>query len=137
MHNRLIHISFLLLIILLSACATSVRLSMEQLREQYPELAKLEKNLDEARARGKDILAPESYQVALDAYIKGYNAAQENQQDLAVQSAREGMTALDAALQTAQTSEKILSEVLEARSRARKAGADKFYTEQMKKASNL
>lgn len=133
MHNRLIHISFLLLIILLSACATSVRLSMEQLREQYPELAKLEKNLDEARARGKDILAPESYQVALDAYIKGYNAAQENQQDLAVQSAREGMTALDAALQTAQTSEKILSEVLEARSRARKAGADKFYTEQMKK----
>jgi outer membrane protein OmpA-like peptidoglycan-associated protein len=133
MHNRLRHISFLLLFILLSACATTVRLSMEQLREQYPELAKLEKNLDEARARGKDILAPESYQIALDAYIKGYNAAQENQRDLAVQSAREGMTALDAALQTAQTSEKILSEVLEARSRARKAGADKFYVEQMKK----
>lgn len=135
MHNRPIHLTLLLLLVLLSlitACSSTPRLSIDQLREQYPELAKLEKNLDDARARGKDLLAPESFQVALDAYIKGYNAAQQNQQELAVQSAREGMAALDAALQTAQTSEKLLAEVLEARNRARKAGANQLYSEQMK-----
>ncbi|WP_455210461.1 OmpA family protein [Kaarinaea lacus] len=133
MFNRLIHIALLLLFIMVTACSTTMRLSMEQLREQYPELAQLEKSLDDARARGKDLLAPESFQTALDAYIRGFTAAQENRRDVAVQNAKEGMAALDAALQTAQTSEKILSEVLEARSRARKAGANTFYAEQMKK----
>ena len=133
MRIRLIHITPLILLIILSACSTTMRLSMEQVREQYPQLAQLEKSLDDAKSRGKDLLAPESYQTALDDYIKGYNAAQENQKDLAVQYAKQGMTSLNVALQTAQTSEKILSEVLEARSRARKAGADTFYAEKITK----
>jgi len=125
--------ALLAVLIMLSACSSTPRLSMEQLRVQYPQLAKLEQELDEARAKGKDLLAPESYQVALDAYIKGYTAAQQNQSDLAVKYAKEGTTALEAALQTAQTSERLLSEVLEARNRAIKAGADTFYKEQMQK----
>jgi outer membrane protein OmpA-like peptidoglycan-associated protein len=108
-----------------------MRLSIDELRAQYPELAQLEQRLDEAKSKGKDLLAPESYQTALDAYISGFAAAQENQRDIALQQARQGMAALDIALQTAQTSEKILSEVLAARSRARKAGAESFYAEQM------
>ena len=134
MQTRLVHlnVTLLLLLSIIAACSSAPRLSMEQLREQYPELAKLEKSLDDAKARGKDLLAPQSYKVAMDAYIAGYGAAQGNQRDLANQKAKEGMAALDAALQTAQTSEKILSEVLEARNRARKAGANEFYSAQMK-----
>ena len=131
MYNRLTHILLFLMLITLGACSTTMRLSLEELRVQYPELAKLEQRLDEAKTKGKDLLAPESYQTALDAYISGFTAAQENQREIALQYAREGMAALDTALQTAQTSEKILSEVLSARSRARKAGAESFYAQQM------
>lgn len=115
--------------LMLFACSTTMRLSIEQLRQQYPSLAQLEKGIDDAKARGKDLLAPESYKLALDAYVSGYMAAQEGQKNLAQQNAQEGLSALDKALQTASTSEKILSEVLEARSRARKAGAETFYRE--------
>jgi OOP family OmpA-OmpF porin len=122
-----------LLIVVLSACSTTMPLTIDQLREQYPSLAQLEKGLDDAKARGKDLLAPESYKIALDAYVRGYSAAQDHQQDLARQTAQEGLAALKKALDAATNSEEILSEVLEARSRARKAGADTFYAAQMGK----
>lgn len=131
MYNRLTHLLLFFMLITLAACSTTMRLSMEELRAQYPELAQLEQRLDEAKAKGKDLLAPESYQTALNAYIRGFTAAQENRRDVALREAKQGMTALGIALQTAQTSEKILSEVLSARSRAQKAGAETFYKDQM------
>jgi OOP family OmpA-OmpF porin len=133
MKNRLVHWILLFTLVTLSACSTTPPLTMDQLREQYPSLAQLEQQLDDAKARGKDLLAPDSYQVALDAYVRGFGAAQERRNKIAEQSAKEGLDALDKALKTAKTSEKILSEVLLARSRARKAGAENYYAEQMRK----
>ncbi|WP_455203641.1 OmpA family protein [Kaarinaea lacus] len=131
MATRITLLVLYFMLLTLSACSSNMNLSMDQLREQYPKLAQLESDLDNAKANGSDLLAPESYKIALNAYIEAFAAAQSGNQHAAVQYADNGISALKKALQTAETSKTILQEVLAARNRAHKAGADKFYQQKM------
>lgn len=120
----------LLTIMILTACASN-QLTRTELNEKFPTLVQLEKELDEARTSGVSLLAPELYQTAFKQYLDAYLSANNNQYDDAKNGAQSGLDQLKNARNVADSSRKVLSEVLDARRRAKEAGADKFYPKEI------
>jgi OOP family OmpA-OmpF porin len=120
----------LLLSLLLYGCA-STQLSPEQLNEQFPTLVQLEKDLDEAKKGGINLLAPDYFQEASNQYNEAYAAANSGQTDLANKGAQSGLESLKKANQVAENSRVVLSEVLDARRRAKASGADQYFAKEM------
>lgn len=109
--------------IAMAGCASSQpKLTQEQVLEQYPQVASLNSEVKNARTKGAEYLAPESYDVAKKSLIEAMNAAHNNKKDSASEAANEGLKVVSKMKKDTETSRQILSDVLSARDRAMKAG---------------
>ena len=112
-------------------CATIQPLTQEQVFQQYPAILDLEKAVQDAKAARFDLLAPEGLKTAELQLSDAYTAARKGIAQTARVSANEGLSAIEKARNDAGTNSDILAEVLEARERATKAGAETLYREQL------
>ena len=118
--------------IAMGGCASSqTKLTQEQVLEQYPMVANLDSAVRNARSKGAELLAPESYKKALDALEQAMNAAHNNKAEKANQEASEGLKIINKVNSDTETNRKILSEVLSARERAIDAGVVTLQAEKL------
>lgn len=134
--NRgLIGLSLVAALITLGGCASSQpKLTQEQVMDQYPELAKLDAEVKDAKAKGSEYLAPESYATALESLNDAMNAAYNNKTDAASETATavtEGLNVIDKVKSDTASSQQLLSEVLVVRERALKAGVATLQAEKL------
>ena len=134
--NRgLIGLSLVAALIALGGCASSQpKLTQEQVMDQYPEVAKLDAEVKDAKAKGSEYLAPESYSTALESLNDAMNAAYNNKKDAASETAAavtEGLNVIDKVKSDTASSQQLLSEVLVARDRALKAGVATLQAEKL------
>lgn len=123
--------SFVLVILLsiLSGCATTTRLSRNDVLQRYDEIVALQTHLQQAETNGIDYLAPTGYsksQSLLDQAIEAGQAQRGGANTLAT----EGFKRLAKAGKDAETSRNVMREVLTARKRARQAKAPYFQASQ-------
>ncbi len=100
----------------------------EQILSQNEQIAKLDKDLDNARAQGADYLAPEGYAAAAAQLGLAMNEAAGGRNDAANTAARMGLNGLPKVQRDVEQSKDLLREVLAARTRAMNAGAATLYT---------
>ena len=118
--------------IAMGGCASSqTKLTQEQVLDQYPMVANLDSAVRNARSKGAELLAPESYNKALDALESAMNAAHNNKIDKATMEASEGLKIINKVNSDTETNRKILSEVLSARERAIDAGVVTLQAEKL------
>ncbi len=115
----------------LTGCATSAQLSPQQLAQNYPAVSTLADQVKAADQKSLPILAPNGYAKAVDALEGARTAAERGQTDNANTLASVGLKALGKAEADAEHSARILSEVLEARRRARAAGANTLFNTEL------
>ncbi len=138
-------LSLVALLIVITGCASSQpKLTKEQVLEQYPQVNSLSSDLQNARKEGAELLAPESYATANKSLIEAMNAAHNNKKDAAAEAAADGSKVIGKMTKDTATSRRLLSEVLDARTRAIKAGVVTLQAEKlaeldkdMKKTSTL
>jgi len=116
--------------LVLSGCATTPKLSHEQVLSRYQEIARLEDGLNEAKQQGVDYLAPIGYRQSQEALGKALTAAQDGRSEAANKAATGGLQSLQTANFAAQRSREILREVLEVRERASQAGATQAFADE-------
>jgi len=134
--NRgLIGLSLVAALIALGGCASSQpKLTQEQVMDQYPEVAKLDAEVKDAKAKGSEYLAPESYATALESLNDAMNAAYNNKTDAASETAAavtEGLNVIDKVKSDTASSQQLLNEVLVVRDRALKAGVATLQPEEL------
>lgn len=112
---------------LLSACATTTQLTQQQIQQQYPPITQLEQAVQSAQVNNVNVLAPQGYKNAERQLADAYNAAQKGQTAAANNAAKKGLDAIEQARRDAGGSADILSEVMDARAKAMKAGAQTLY----------
>jgi hypothetical protein len=99
----------------LYGCASTPNLSQEQIQQQYQSIAQLEQAVLTTQRNNVHLLAPQSYSTAdqrlSDAYF----------------SAKKGLDAIEQARRDAAKSANILSDVMDARAKTLKAGAQELY----------
>jgi OOP family OmpA-OmpF porin len=115
----------------LYGCATSPKLSQEQIQQQYQPIAQLKQAVQTAQHNNVDLLAPEGYATAEGRLSDAFTAAQKGQTAAADKYAKQGLDAIEKARRDAGTSADILSDVLEARTKALDAGAQELYTKDL------
>jgi OOP family OmpA-OmpF porin len=116
-------LSLISALIVMAGCASSQpKLTQEQVLDQYPQVANLNSEVKDARAKGSELLAPESYATANKSLIEAMNAAHNNKKDAASEAATEGLKVIDKMKKDTSTSRQLLSEALSARDQAMKAG---------------
>jgi outer membrane protein OmpA-like peptidoglycan-associated protein len=113
----------------LAGCATAPKLTQEQIFEQHPQIAELDKGLKDAAAQHVDNLAPESYGAARAKLDKALAEAEADRGGNADGLAAEGLQSLAEANKHADVSRDLLREVLQARDKAQKAGAASIFPE--------
>lgn len=131
--NRgLVGLSLVAALVALGGCATSQpKLTLEQVIDQYPQVANLDAELKDAKAKGSEYLAPESYATVFDSWESAMNAAYNNKKDAANEAATEGLKAVDKMKADTGKSRELLSEVLAARERALDAGVATLQSEKL------
>ena len=128
-------ISLIVAVATLGGCASSqAKLTQEQILDQYPMVANLDSAVNKATANGSQLLAPESYNKAVDSLESAMNAAHNNKTDIANREASEGLKTINKVNSDTESNRKLLSEVLDARERAIAAGV---LTLQAEKLSEL
>ena len=115
------------LVVLITACAVTPKLSQEQVLSQNQQIASLDKGLKDARAQGADYLAPEGYKAAAAQLDRAMSEAASGRSDAANTAARAGLSGLKKVGRDVEQSKDLLREVLAARTRAMKAGAATLY----------
>lgn len=115
------------LVVLITACASTPKLSQEQVLSQNQQIASLDKGLKDARARGADYLAPEGYKAAAAQLDRALSEAASGRSDAANTAARAGLSGLKKVNSDVGKSKDLLREVLAARTQAMKAGAATLY----------
>ena len=116
-------LSMIVAVIIMGGCATSQpRLTQEQILSQYPQVSSLDSEVKKSRSNGAELLAPESYNQALDSLESAMNAARNNKKEAANEAAAEGLNIIDKVNRDTESNQKILSEVMSARERAISAG---------------
>jgi len=129
MMKNLVHISIsLFLAVFLAACATTPKLSQEEVLSQNQQIASLDKALKDARAQGADYLAPEGYKAAASQLDRAMSEAASGRSDAANAAARAGLSGLKKVNRDVEQSKDLLREVLAARTRAMNAGAATLYS---------
>jgi OmpA-OmpF porin, OOP family len=120
-----------LLALLLGACASAPKPDREEIFNRYPHIENLRAGLADAAGRDADLLAPDGYraagarlEAAIDDAIAGRAATTATQ-------AAEGERLLAKVNRDADTARVLLEEVLEARERARDAGAASLFGESL------
>ena len=117
----------LFLVVFIAACASTPKLSQEQILSQNQQIASLDKALKDARAQGADYLAPEGYQAAATQLERAMAEAASGRTDSANSAARSGLNSLKKVSGDVEQSKDLLREVLVARTQAMDAGADTLY----------
>lgn len=129
MMRNLIHTSIsLFLAVFIAACATTPKLSQEEILSQNAKIANLDKGLKDARAQGADYLAPEGYKAATAQLDLALSEAASGRTDSANRAAQTGLNGLPKVNRDVVQSKDLLREVLAARTRAMKAGAETLYS---------
>ena len=123
MTTGLFGLSLIAAVAILGGCASSqARLTPEQVLAEYPMVANLDKSVNRAKSRGAQLLAPESFNQALDSLESAMNAAHNNKADKANLEASEGLKIMNKVNSDIESNREVLSEVLSARERAIDAG---------------
>ncbi|TQV85160.1 OmpA family protein [Exilibacterium tricleocarpae] len=117
----------------ISGCASNKGLSDQQLSQQYPEVARLQRQLEAGRSNELAILSPQRYQNANSAYDEAVKLARDGNTK-ANQQVKAGLAALARADENAATARDLLEEVLEARQKARDANAEQTSPEAFARA---
>jgi len=112
----------LLITVILAGCAAAPKLTEEQIFGQYEQITKLDKGLKDAAVQDVDYLAPDGYRAAWKQLEKAVGEARADRPDTANSAARLGLQTLAKANENAERSRELLREVLEARSKAYRAG---------------
>ncbi len=119
----LIGLSLIVAVATMGGCATSQpKLTQEQILDQYSLVANLDSAVRNARSKGAELLAPESYNKTLDSLESAMKAAHNNNADTANREASEGLKIMNKVNSDTESNRKILSEVISARERALNAG---------------
>ncbi len=127
-------LSLIVAFVVLGGCASSQpKLTQEQVLSEYPEISSLVTEVKNAKAKGSEYLAPESYSTATNALESATNAAYNNKSDKAKKAAAEGTKVLDKMKRDTSSSRQLLTEVLQARERAMAAGAKSLQGEKLAK----
>jgi outer membrane protein OmpA-like peptidoglycan-associated protein len=128
MKNRMYTLIAVCLAAFVSGCATTPKLTQEQILAENPEIARLDKELNDARALGADYLAPEGYELAASQFDRAVSEASSGRKDTATSAARAGLGTLRKVNTDTEQSKDLLREVLAARTRAMNAGAATLYS---------
>ena len=125
-------ISLVVALITMGGCASSQpKLTQEEVISQYPQVASLNTEVKDAREKGSEYLAPESYETASKSLENAMNAAHNNKKDDASEAAAKGLEAIDKMKKDTASSKQLLSEVLQARERAMAAGVATLQAEKL------
>jgi len=125
-------LSLVVAVIAMGGCASSQpKLTQEQILDQYPMVENLDSAVRNARSKGAELLAPQSYNMTLDALESAMTAAHNNKIDTANMEASEGLRIINKVNSDTESNRKILSEVLSARERAIDAGVVSLQAEKL------
>ena len=81
-------LSLIAALITMGGCASSQpKLTQEQVLDQYPQVVSLSSEVKNAKAKGSEYLAPESYATALKSLESAMNAAYSDKKDDASEAA--------------------------------------------------
>jgi OmpA-OmpF porin, OOP family len=119
------------LITMVGCASTQPKLTQEEIKSQYPQVASLNSEVKDARAAGSEYLAPESYAAAVKSLDSAMDAAHDNKKDVADEAAAKGLKIVDKMKKDTASSKQILSDVLQARERAMAAGVDTLQSEKL------
>ncbi|MGB5457323.1 MAG: OmpA family protein [Gammaproteobacteria bacterium] len=118
--------------IIMGGCATSQpKLTQEQILTQYAQVSSLDSAVKLSRSKGAELLAPESFSMALDSLESAMGAARNNKKDEANRAAAEGLKRIQKVDRNVDSNRKILSEVVSARERAITAGVMTLQAEKL------
>ena len=142
---NLLRLNLVAAIIVLGGCASSQpKLTQEQVLDQYPQVSQLNSAVKNSKSQGAELFAPESFSRVSESLVSAMDAAHNNNQEKANETAAEGLKIIDKLDNDTQKSLEILSEVVDVRQHAISAGvillqADKLteMDEKLKKASAL
>lgn len=127
-------LSLIVAFVVLGGCASSQpKLTQDQVLKEYPEISSLLTEVKNAKAKGSEYLAPESYTIAANSLESATNAAYNNKSDKAKKAAGEGLKVLDKMKRDTSSSRELLTEVLQARDRALAAGVKTLQGEKLAK----
>jgi outer membrane protein OmpA-like peptidoglycan-associated protein len=116
----------------MGGCASSQpKLTQEEILTRYPQISSLDSAVTDSRAKGAELLAPESYKQAVDSLENAMNAAYKGKTDNANESAAAGLEVVDQMNRDTESSRKLLSEVIAARERAIDAGVITLQSEKL------
>ena len=108
-------------------CATTSKLSEEQIQQKYTTVAQLEQAMQSARGSGVDVLAPLGFASAEKRLAEAYAAANRGQAATVDRIAKQGLETISRANRDSANSADILGEVMDARANALRAGAHDLF----------
>lgn len=124
-------------LILMGGCASSQpKLTQEEILTQYPQISSLNSAVTDSRAKGAELLAPESYKKAIDSLESAMKAAYKGKTDDANEAAAAGLKVIDQMNRDTESNRKLLSEVIVARERAIDAGVIALQSEKLAELDN-
>ena len=131
--TRMVRLCLLVTTVILGSCASSqAKLTLEQVLDQYPQVAQLNSAFKNSKSKGAELFAPESYNSVSDSLESAMNAAHNNKQEKANKAAAEGLNIIATLDSDTQKSREILSEVVSARQSAISAGVISLQVDKLK-----
>ncbi len=113
-------------------CASSQqKLTLDEVLDNYPEVASLDAAVKNSKENGAELLAPEGYAKALESWKSAMNAAHNQKTDAANKAANEGLKVIDKLDRDSESSKQLLAEVLSTRERAMAAGIANLQNEKL------
>ncbi|MCW8851762.1 MAG: OmpA family protein [Gammaproteobacteria bacterium] len=113
-------------------CASSQqKLTLDEVLDNYPEVASLDAAVKNSKENGAELLAPEGYAKALESWKSAMNAAHNQKTDAANKAANEGLKVIDKLDRDSESSKQLLAEVLSTRERAMAAGIANLQSEKL------
>jgi outer membrane protein OmpA-like peptidoglycan-associated protein len=122
--SHLLNLSLIAVIAITSGCASQPQLTQEQILNQNQKVASLNAALKQAKANDAELLAAESYTRASNSLDRAMTAASNNSVEVANAEATAGLKSIDKLNRDIRITRETLAEVLQARDRAYKAGAN-------------
>ena len=124
-------------LILMGGCASSQpKITQEEILTRYPQISSLDSAVTDSRAKGAELLAPDSYNKAVDSLESAMKAAYKGQTDDANEAAAAGLKVIDQMNRDTESNRKLLSEVIAARERAIDAGVIALQSEKLAELDN-
>ncbi len=119
---------WILIVGVVSGCATSGGLTRKDVLQQYDKLSRLSSELTAAEGNGADLLAPEGFAEVKELLEQAVVYAQDAEKTKADDTADKGLSTLDLVNRHMVESREAMTEVLATRERARAAGAPGLFS---------